>query len=440
MKIFTVSLGCDKNLVDTEKMLGYLQNHQYELTDTESEADIIIVNTCAFIRDAKEESIQTILDLSDYKTNGNCKALLVTGCLGQRYAKDILEELPEVDGILGTNDYNHLIQAIENAVKQERPVFTSGITEQQPQLDARVISAPGHSAYLKIAEGCDKHCTYCIIPNMRGAYRSFPLEDLVKEAKQLVSTGVKELILVAQETTLYGTDLYGKKQIGTLLDLLNQLDGLEWIRILYCYPEEIDDDFIDAIKRNSKVCHYLDMPIQHASNHVLKQMGRKTTKEELISTIQKIRAQIPDICLRTTIICGFPGETQSDHEELLEFLDQMEFDRLGVFEYSMEEGTPAAEYADQVPSEQASLWKDEVMELSEAIVFEKNEQFCGRELRVMVEGKVAEENAYICRTYRDAPEIDGYTFFHSDEEFMTGDFVNVRITAGYDYDMIGELL
>ncbi|MBP7321265.1 MAG: MiaB/RimO family radical SAM methylthiotransferase, partial [Lachnospiraceae bacterium] len=291
MKIFTVSLGCDKNLVDTEKMLGYLQENQYELTDTESKADVIIVNTCAFIRDAKEESIQTILDLSDYKTNGNCKALLVTGCLGQRYAKDILEELPEVDGILGTNDYSHLTQAIENALNHEKPVFTTGITESHPQLDARVISAPGHSAYLKIAEGCDKHCTYCIIPSMRGSYRSFPLEELMKEAQKLISNGVKELILVAQETTLYGTDLYGKKQISVLLDQLNQLEGLEWIRILYCYPEEIDDEFIDAIRRNSKVCHYLDMPIQHASNHVLKQMGRKTTKEELISTIQKIRTQ-----------------------------------------------------------------------------------------------------------------------------------------------------
>ena len=440
MKIFTVSLGCDKNLVDTEKMLGFLQDNEYELTDVEVEADIIIINTCAFIHDAKEESIQTILELSEYKTKGNCKALLVTGCLGQRYSKDILEDLPEVDGILGTNDYIHLEDAIQNAIKKSKPVYTSGIKEANPQLASRVISAPGHSAHLKIAEGCDKHCTYCIIPSMRGSYRSFPIEDLLKEAQILVSAGVKELILVAQETTLYGVDLYGKKQIGSLLDQLNQLEGLEWIRILYCYPEEIDDEFINAIKRNSKVCHYLDMPIQHVSNHVLKQMGRKTTKEELISTIHILREQIPDICLRTTIICGFPGETQNDHEELLEFLDEIEFDRLGVFEYSIEEGTPAAQFENQVPSETASLWKDEVMELSEAIIFEKNEKFCGKELTVMVEGKVADENAYICRTYRDAPEIDGYTFFHSDQEFMTGEFVKVRITAGYDYDMIGELL
>lgn len=440
MKIFTVSLGCDKNLVDTEKMLGYLREKNYELTDLEKEADIIIVNTCAFINDAKEESIQTILDLSKYKTIGCCKALLVTGCLGQRYAKDILEELPEVDGILGTNDYVHLEEAIQDAVKHSMPVYIKGIHDNSPNLNTRVLSAPGHSAYLKIAEGCDKHCTYCIIPSMRGSYRSFPIESLLEEARSLVDLGVKELILVAQETTLYGIDLYGKKQISQLLDELNQINGLEWIRILYCYPEEIDDDFIQAIKRNEKVCHYLDMPIQHASNHVLKQMGRKTTKEELLLMIQKLRTNIPDICLRTTIICGFPGETQEDHQELLEFLDEVEFDRLGVFEYSMEEGTPAAQYENQVDSELATKWKDEVMELSEAIVFEKNERFCGSELRVMVEGKVSGENAYICRTFRDAPEIDGYTFFHSDQEFMTGDFVNVRITAGYDYDMIGELL
>ena len=439
MKIFTISLGCDKNLVDTEKMLGFFQEKQYELIDNELEADIIIVNTCAFINDAKEESIQTILEMANFKEIGVCKALLVTGCLGQRYAQDILDQLPEVDGILGTNDYTKLEEVIQKALNHEKPVFTDGIKSGQFFQGNRVVSAPGHSAYLKIAEGCDKHCTYCIIPAMRGSYRSVPMETLVKEATELARAGVKELILVAQETTLYGIDLYDKKMIGQLLDQLNEINELEWIRILYCYPEEIDDEFIQAIIRNKKVCHYLDMPIQHASDAMLKRMGRRTTRIELEAIIEKLRLNIPDICLRTTIICGFPGETSADHQELLMFLNKVEFDRLGVFTYSPEEGTPAATYEDQVPEELALTRKEEVMELSEAIVFEKNEAFTGQELKVMVEGKVADEHAYVGRTYRDAPEIDGFVFFHSEEEFVTGEFVTVEITAGYDYDMIGEL-
>lgn len=439
MKIFTISLGCDKNLVDTEKMLGFFQEKQYELVDNELEADIIIVNTCAFINDAKEESIQTILEMTNYKEIGVCKALLVTGCLGQRYAQDILDQLPEVDGILGTNDYSHLEEAIQKAMDQKKPVFTDGIKAGNFFQAKRVLSAPGHSAFLKIAEGCDKHCTYCIIPSMRGCYRSVPMETLIEEATTLAKAGVKELILVAQETTLYGVDLYGKKLIGQLLDQLNEIHELEWIRILYCYPEEIDDEFIQAIIRNTKVCHYLDMPIQHASDGMLKRMGRRTTRLELEAIIEKLRLNIPDICLRTTIICGFPGETEADQTELLSFLNKVEFDRLGVFTYSPEEGTPAATYEDQVTEELALSRKEEVMELSEAIVFEKNESFTGQELKVMVEGKVADEHAYVGRTYRDAPSIDGLVFFHSEDEFATGEFVTVEITAGYDYDMIGEL-
>lgn len=439
MKIFTISLGCDKNLVDTEKMLGFFQEKQYELVDQELDADIILVNTCAFINDAKEESIQTILEMAHYKEIGKCKALLVTGCLGQRFAQDILEQLPEVDGILGTNDYSHLEGVIQKALNGERPVFTDGITSGQFFQAKRVVSAPGHSAYLKIAEGCDKHCTYCIIPSMRGRYRSVLMETLVEEARTLAQAGVKELILVAQETTLYGTDIYGKKMIGQLLDQLNEISGLEWIRILYCYPEEIDDEFIQAILRNSKVCHYLDIPIQHASDSLLKKMGRKTTRLELEAIIENLRLKIPDIALRTTIICGFPGETDDDHQELLTFLNKIEFDRLGVFTYSPEEGTPAATYEDQVPAQLALSRKEEVMELSEAIVFDKNEAFTGCDLRIMVEGKVTDEHTYVGRTYRDAPEVDGLVFFSSEEEFLTGEFVTVKITAGYDYDMMGEL-
>lgn len=439
MKIFTISLGCDKNLVDTEKMLGFFQEKQYELVDQELDADIILVNTCAFINDAKEESIQTILEMAHYKEIGKCKALLVTGCLGQRFAQDIIEQLPEVDGILGTNDYSHLEEVIQKALNGERPVFTDGIATGQFFQAKRVVSSPGHCAYLKIAEGCDKHCTYCIIPSMRGSYRSVLMETLVEEARTLALAGVKELILVAQETTLYGIDIYGKKMIGQLLDHLNEIPGLEWIRILYCYPEEIDDEFIQAILRNSKVCHYLDIPIQHASDSLLKKMGRRTTRLELEAIIENLRLKIPDIALRTTIICGFPGETDADHQELLTFLNKIEFDRLGVFTYSPEEGTPAATYEDQVPAQLALSRKEEVMELSEAIVFDKNEAFTGCDLKIMVEGKVTDEHTYVGRTYRDAPEVDGLVFFSSEEEFLTGEFVTVKITAGYDYDMIGEL-
>ncbi len=439
MKIFTISLGCDKNLVDTEKMLGFFQEKQYELVDQELDADIILVNTCAFINDAKEESIQTILEMAHYKEIGKCKALLVTGCLGQRFAQDIIEQLPEVDGILGTNDYSHLEEVIQKALNGERPVFTDGIATGQFFQAKRVVSSPGHCAYLKIAEGCDKHCTYCIIPSMRGSYRSVLMETLVEEARTLALAGVKELILVAQETTLYGIDIYGKKMIGQLLDQLNEIPGLEWIRILYCYPEEIDDEFIQAILRNSKVCHYLDIPIQHASDSLLKKMGRRTTRLELEAIIENLRLKIPDIALRTTIICGFPGETDADHQELLTFLNKIEFDRLGVFTYSPEEGTPAATYEDQVPAQLALSRKEEVMELSEAIVFDKNEAFTGCDLKIMVEGKVTDEHTYVGRTYRDAPEVDGLVFFSSEEEFLTGEFVTVKITAGYDYDMIGEL-
>lgn len=439
MKILFVSLGCDKNLVDTEFMLGQLSGGSYSFTDDETEADIIIINTCCFINDAKEESVNTILEMAEYKTSGACKALIVCGCLAQRYQDEIRQEIPEVDAILGTNSTSEISTAIEKALEG------NGYQSFQPMdsiesHEKRTLTKGGHSAYLKIAEGCNKHCTYCIIPSIRGNYRSVPMEDLIKQAEELAENGVRELILIAQETTLYGIDLYGSKSLHLLLDKLNQIPGLYWIRLLYCYPEEIYDELIDSIKRNEKVCHYLDMPIQHISDGVLKRMGRKTTRADIENKISQLRKEIPDIALRTTIICGFPGETKEQHEELMYFLNETEFDRLGAFTYSPEEGTPAAVMPEQIEEEVKEDWKADVMELQEEIIFDCNEQLKGRELDVMIEGELTSEHAYIGRTYRDTPDIDGYVFIHTDEMLVSGDFVRVRITGAYEYDLIGELL
>lgn len=439
MKILFISLGCDKNLVDTEFMLGRLSNESYNFTDDETEADIIIVNTCCFINDAKEESISTILEMAQYKTSGSCKALIVCGCLAQRYQDEIRQEIPEVDAILGTNSTNDISDAIVAALNGNGYESFQPMTTIEPH-KKRTLTKGGHSAYLKIAEGCDKHCTYCIIPSIRGAYRSVPMEDLIAQAKELAAGGVRELILIAQETTLYGLDLYGKKTLHLLLDELNKIDGLYWIRLLYCYPEEIYEELIQSIKRNEKVCHYLDMPIQHISNPVLKRMGRRTSKEDIEQIIAHLRDEIPDIALRTTIICGFPGETEQQHEELMYFLNEAEFDRLGAFTYSPEEGTPAAEMPDQILEDVKEDWKDDVMELQEEIIFDCNEQLKDRIMDVMIEGQLTEEHAFIGRTYRDAPDIDGYVFVHTDEELVSGDFVRVKITGAYEYDLIGELL
>lgn len=440
MKLFFISLGCDKNLVDSEHMLGLLEDaDDITITDDETQADIIIINTCCFIGDAKEESIQTILDMAEYKKHGTLKGLIVTGCLAERYREEIKEELPEVDAVIGTNSYDSILEAVRqvsNGVRYENFKPLDGI----PAIYKRMLSTGGHYAYLKIAEGCNKHCSYCIIPKIRGAYRSVPMEMLLQQANRLVMQGVKELILVAQETTLYGIDLYGKKSLAALLDQLNRIEGLVWIRILYCYPEEIDDELIDAIVRNPKVCHYLDMPIQHSSDRILKRMGRKTSHADLISMIQKLREKIPDICLRTTLICGFPGETQKEHEELMQFINDMEFDRLGAFIYSPEEGTLAETFQDQIEEEQKLCWQEEVMELQQEISFDKNEELKGKELSVFIEGKVADENAYLGRTYRDAPGVDGYVFINTTEILMTGDFVKAKITGAYEYDLIGELI
>ena len=440
MKILVVSLGCDKNLVDTEFMIGELGAAGHTFTDAEDEADAIIINSCCFINDAKEESIHTILDMAEHKDAGSCKALVVTGCLAERYREEIMREIPQVDAVLGTNSYEEIVEALDAAQKGDqyqsyRPL--EGIPHHKAK---RSLTTGGHYAHLKIAEGCNKRCTYCIIPYIRGNYRSVPMEELVAQAEELAARGVKELILVAQETTLYGVDLYGEKSLHVLLDQLNAVSGIHWIRIMYCYPEEIYDGLIASIKRNEKVCHYLDMPIQHISDAMLRRMGRRTTKAELEKTISHLREEIPDIALRTTLIAGFPGETQEMHEELMRFLNEAEFERLGAFTYSQEEGTPAAEFPEQLEEEQKELWRDEIMELQEEIIFDRNEEMIDRRLWVMVEGRVEEENAYVARTYRDAPEIDGYLFFRSDEPLMSGDFVEVRVIGAYEYDLIGEVI
>ena len=439
-KLLFISLGCDKNLVDSEFMIGMLTSEGVVLCDDETEADIIIINSCCFINDAKEESINTILEMAEYKKNGNCKALIVTGCLSQRYQDEIKTEIPEVDAILGTNSYDAICEAVKEALSSHYYKNVATL-EGLPKLsNKRTVTTGGHFAYLKIAEGCNKNCTYCIIPSIRGRYRSVPMEDLIAQAKELAENGVKELILVAQETTLYGLDLYGEKSLHKLLDELNKIPGLFWIRIMYCYPEEIYEELIDAMIRNKKVCHYLDMPIQHCNDEILRKMARRTNRKELEERITHLRERIPDITLRTTLICGFPGETEEMHEELMQFINDMEFDRLGAFAYSPEEGTVAAELPDQVDEELKLDWQADVMELQEEVIFDKNETLIGQNYFAFIEGKVADENAYIGRTYRDAPNVDGYIFIHTDEELMTGDIVKVEVTGAYEYDLIGEIV
>ena len=440
MKILFISLGCDKNLVDTEVMLGLLASRGYQMTDDETEADVIVINTCCFIHDAKEESIQNILEMAEYRKQGKVKALIVTGCLAERYRQEILDEIPEVDEVLGASAFDRILDAVDRALAGERSVMLSDVDALPLPDTRRLVTTGGHFAYLKIAEGCDKHCTYCIIPKIRGSYRSIPMERLIQEAEDLASQGVRELIIVAQETTVYGRDIYGEKKLPELIRRLCQISGLRWIRILYCYPEEITDELIQTMKEEKKVCHYLDLPIQHASDGILKRMGRRTSKQELIDIITKLRKEIPDICLRTTLITGFPGETEEQHEEMMDFVDEVEFDRLGVFTYSPEEGTPAAEMSDQIDEEVKLERQAELMELQQEIAFDKAEQMVGREILVMIEGKVADENAFVGRTYRDAPNVDGLIFINTDEELLSGDFARVKVTGALDYDLIGELL
>ena len=438
-KVLFISLGCDKNLTDSEEMLGMLVENGYEITNDETEAEVIVINTCAFIHDAKEESVNTILEMARYKEEGTCKALLVTGCLAQRYKEEIAGEIPEVDAVLGTASYDEIIKALNQVFSGESFLEFKDINSLPKHSRKRVITTGGYFEYLKIAEGCDKHCTYCIIPKLRGNFRSIPMEQLLSQAEYLAEQGVRELILVAQETTVYGKDLYGEKSLHILLKKLCQIPGIQWIRVLYCYPEEIYPELIQTMKEEPKICHYLDLPIQHCSDRILKRMGRRTTKQELVDIVETLRREIPDIILRTTLITGFPGETQEDHEELMEFIDTMDFDRLGVFTYSPEEDTPAAIMPDQIDEEVKLDRQAELMELQQEISLDKGNDKIGSVVEVMIEGKVADENAYVARTYGDAPNVDGYIFVNTDTGLMSGDFARVHVTGALEYDLIGEL-
>lgn len=439
MKLLFISLGCDKNLVDSEMMMGLLHDRGYEFTDNEEEADIIVINTCGFINDAKEESINTILEMAKYKEN-NLKALIVAGCLVERYKNEILQELPEIDAIVGTTAFDKICDVVDDVLADKKHNELENINKMCRPDVKRIITTGGYYSYLKIAEGCDKHCTYCSIPMIRGAYRSVPMDELVKEAEYLADNGVKELIIVAQEITVYGKDLYGEKKLPELLHRLCKIPGIQWIRLLYCYPEEITDELIETIRTEKKICHYIDMPIQHASDKILKAMGRRTNNAELRNIISKLRKEIPDICLRTTLITGFPGETEEDHQILLDFIDEMEFDRLGVFTYSPEEDTKAASLDNQVDEEVKLCRKDEIMELQQEISMDKSERLVGKEIEVIIEGKASDEDVYVGRSYMDAPSVDGYVFINSEEELMSGDFAKVRIVKAMEYDLIGDLI
>ncbi len=439
MRIYFVSLGCDKNLVDSEKMLAILCRAGYELTDVPEQAEVIVVNTCAFIHDAKEESIETLLELAEYKKTGNCQVLIAAGCLAERYQEEIQAEMPEIDGVVGTAAYDSILEAVGQALEGKRSVWTKELTYLPAGLTDRVSSGVSHVGYVKISEGCNKNCSYCAIPSMRGRYRSVPMEELVEEAVKLTARGVRELILVAQETTLYGVDLYGKKMLPELLTRLSQIQDLVWIRVLYCYPEEITGELADVLRDNPKICRYLDLPIQHCNDEILRKMGRLTNRKQLEETIRMLRERVPGLALRTTLISGFPGETKEQHEECLSFVREMKFDRLGVFPYSPEEGTPAAGYADQVEEQVKQQWADEIMQAEQDVIFRQNERMTGKVLRVIADGYLPEEGVYTGRTYRDAPDIDGCIFFESSAEIISGEILTVRVTEARGYDLTGEI-
>ena len=455
--VLFVSLGCDKNLVDSEKMLGLLNEAGYRVAQEESEADAIVVNTCCFIHDAKEESVETILEMAEWKKKGRLKALIVTGCMAQRYQDEIQQEIPEVDAVIGTTGYTEIVPSLDEILAEAEASQKEAAVEEPKEksfvnccpsidllpaslADKRVVTTGGYTAYLKIAEGCNKRCTYCIIPYIRGHYRSFPMEDLLEEARKLAEGGVKELILIAQETTVYGMDCYGRKALPELLTKLCEIEGIEWIRILYCYPEEITDELIAVMKKEKKICHYLDIPIQHSEDTILKRMGRRTNRAELVSLVEKLRKEIPDIVLRTTLITGFPGETEEEFKNMVDFVDSMEFDRLGVFPYSAEEGTKAAEMDGQITEEVKESRRDEIMALQQEISADKAASRIDDEMSVLIEGYLYEDDIYIGRTYMDAPKVDGNVFVRAEEELISGDIVPVRITGANEYDLMGDVI
>lgn len=446
MNILMVSLGCDKNLCDSEAMLGLLAKHNYNITNDEQEADAIIVNTCSFIKDAMEESVNTVLEMAKLKQQ-NLKYLIVTGCMAQRFKDEIFDEIPEIDACLGTSSFDKILDVIEELKArdgiedaEEISVYDdidrlATITESN-----KVITSGTFMGYLKIAEGCDKFCTYCVIPHIRGHYRSVPMEQLLKEAEYMASQGIEELVLVAQETTCYGKDLYGEKRLHVLVRELAKIDGIKWIRLMYCYPEEIYGELIDCFKEEPKLLHYIDMPMQHSEDAILKRMGRRTDRASIETVIGKLREAALDIAIRTSLIAGFPGETQEDHEALMAFLDEQELDRVGVFTYSREDGTPAATFENQIDEETAEQWRNEIMELQQEISLDKNETFVGKIMQVIIEGYSSDDDVYVGRTYRDAPGVDGLVFVNCDYELMSGQIVDVRINEVGPYDMIGGIV
>ena len=440
MNLFFVSLGCDKNLVDSEKMIALLASQNISVTSTPEDAEIIIVNTCGFINDAKEESIETIIEMAEYKKTGKCVSLIMTGCLAQRYADDIQKEIPEVDAVVGTTAYDRIFEVVKDTLQGKKECALNDLDYLPKNLTNRVHTSSGYSSYLKIAEGCSKHCTYCIIPKLRGNYRSVPMEELLVEAEQLSKERTTDQIVIAHDTTVYGVDLYGEKRLPKLLHELCKIDGIEWVRLLYCYPEEITEELVQTIKTEKKICHYLDLPIQHCNDDILKRMGRKTTQADLREKISMLRKEIPDIALRTTLISGFPGETNENHEECVDFVANMKFERLGVFPYSPEEGTPAAGYDRQLPEEIKQEWADEIMQTEQNVIFAQNEEMIGRRLSVIVDGYLPEDGVYVGRTYRDAPEIDGCLFFEAPYEIISGTILPVLVTDANGYDLIGEIL
>ncbi len=440
MNILMVSLGCDKNLCDSESMLGLLRDNNFNITNDESEADVVVVNTCSFIHDAMEESINTVLEMAQLKKD-RLKYLIVAGCLAERFKAEIFDEIPEVDACIGTSSFDRIVEVINELEADKKSVTCFDSLEKLATIESdKVITSGTFMGYLKIAEGCNKFCTYCVIPYIRGKYRSVPMEKLVKEAKYMASQGIKELILVAQETTCYGIDIYGKKSLPSLVTELAKIEGIEWIRLMYCYPEEIDDELIDLFANCEKLCKYIDMPLQHCEDRILHRMGRKTDKESIKNVISKLRAKVPEIAIRTSLITGFPGETVDEHERLMEFLDEIELDRVGVFTYSKEDGTPAADYPDQVPSELASIWRDEIMELQQEISYDKNQELIGTIQQVIVEGYSPDDDVYVGRTFRDAPNVDGLVFLNCDYELISGTIVNVRIDEAGPYDLIGGVV
>ncbi|TCO79885.1 30S ribosomal protein S12 methylthiotransferase RimO [Marinisporobacter balticus] len=439
LKVSIESLGCAKNLVDSEVMMGLLSQYKYQLTNDKYEADIIIINTCGFIEAAKQESINTIIELGSLKKDGNCKLLVVSGCLAERYSKDLLEELPEVDAVIGTGNYPEIIKVIDDTLKGKKVVKSGNINIEISEDLPRILSTPSYTAYLKIAEGCDNHCTYCIIPKLRGVYRSRKMEYIIEEAKELAKNGVQEVILIAQDTSTYGIDLYGEIKLPALLKKLAKIEGLKWIRILYCYPDQVSDELIAVMAEESKICKYLDLPIQHCNNNVLKRMNRQTTKEHILRVINKLRESIKDMHLRTSLIVGFPGETEEDFNELKEFVKEVKFDRLGVFTYSQEEDTPAAKFSDQIPEEIKEERRNEIMHIQKEISFQKNREKIENIYDILIEEQV-EEYVYIGRTAYDSPEVDGVVYFNATNTLNLGELVKVRITDTLEYDLLGEIV